>query len=258
MFSTLGIASEALVMRGRSTFEEREDYIIQRSPLEPEYWFGNQIVFRQFPESLDEAQQVFVQAFPDAAHCVFSFDLPDGAVPQWAEDLQGYEVDHTDILVLTGSISGPQLPDGFQFRKITNDADWEQLIELQLQTEVDQGYPVETHRPFIETKFQQIRSRCEKSDFAWFGLFDGEALAADMGITWDDEIARFQSVETRPEYQRKGLCAALLVKVVEQVRLVSPHCRFVIAAAANEGPGRIYRRAGFVHQETIVSLTKEG
>ena len=256
MFRTIGLASDALVMRGRSVFEKHDGYIVQRTPMEPDYWHGNQVIFQVFPETFEDAWRVFRHSFPLAKHCVFTFDLPSGHLPEWTSGLPGFEIDQTEILVLEGSAKPARPILDFHMSQIVSDADWAKLVDLQHQTEVEQGLCTENDREYIDTKFRHVRSQCEDGNFAWFGLFEGKTLAADMGVTWDSKLARFQSVETRKEYRRNGLCGALLSEVLAYLSEVAPHAAPVIAAAADGAPGRIYRRAGFIRKETIVSFER--
>lgn len=259
MFHTLGLASDALVMNGHSTFEDRGTHIVQRTPAEPRYWFGNQVIFRALPDAAGDALDAFATAFPAAPHCVISVDLPQPEVPGWLADLPDFAAEHTDVLVLDGVIRGPALPAGLVPRQIVDDGDWAQVVTLQHAVSLSQGYtPGPAHSTYIEAKFARIRAACARGGFAWFGVFDGPVLAADMGITWNGQIARYQSVETHQDYRRQGICAALLVHVLGHARAQSPRAVPVILAEKDGAPGRIYRRAGFRHRETLLSLVKEG
>ncbi|KMW58865.1 acetyltransferase (GNAT) family protein [Candidatus Rhodobacter oscarellae] len=256
MFRSLGLRSEALVMAGRSTFEDKGGFIVQRTPAEPSFWYGNQLIYRAHPRDSDAMLHAFATAFPEAEHIVISFDTPGEDPPEAMLGLAGMTLDHTDILAANGGIVGPELPPGLTFRRIDSDTDWAGLVSLQCETGVEQGHDSPRHLPYLEAKFAQVRQACEQGRAAWFGVYESDLLVADMGIFWGDGLARFQSVETRKSHRGRGICAALLAKVSAFARAQLPGCILVIVAETGSPAGRIYRRAGFVLKETLVSLLK--
>lgn len=258
MFSRLGLQSDAVVMARRSEFEDMGEFVIQRTLLEPDYWFGNRIVWRGRIEDPTPILAAFRSAFPEAPHCVISFDLPDFDRPDWFATLPDFEFDETDVMSLSGPISGPDLPAAFGFRRIETDAEWAAVTSLQNQTGIEMGHDPVGHTDYTARKFQRVRAECEAGHSHWFGLFDGERLAADMGIVTDGRIARFQQVETAGDFRRQGLCAGLLKRVHEYIAGIHPAATFVIEAEAEGAAGRIYARAGFRKVERDISLMKRG
>ena len=258
MFRTLGFATDALVMRGRSTYEDKGDHICQRTPAEPSFWHGNRLIYRAIPSDPQQMLDAFGQTFPDARHCVFGFDIPDFDPPDWLMQLPGFKSERSDVLATSQAITRPELRPGLTLKQIETDTDWAQIIELQTQTGFEQGYSGTGYEAFVQQRFTQFRRQCKKGLCAWFGVFDGPLLVADMGIVWDHRIARFQCVETRASHRGQGICAALLGAVHHWVRKRSPNCTTVIVADTDGAAGRIYRRAGFSHRETMLSVYKPG
>lgn len=258
MFRSLGLETERLVMARRSSFEDRGDHVVMRTPAEPEFWYGNQVIWKSTAARPEPLLAAFEAAFPDAAHCVLSFDVPGMDTPDWVGDLPDFEPDPADILSLDGPIAGPDLPPGFTFRRIETDGDWAQVVDCQTRTGVEDGFEPARHKVYVTEKYAAVRADCEGGAAHWFGLFAGERLAADMGIVTDGRLARFQSVETMPDYRRQGLCAALLRQVHGAVTAQHPGAHFVIVAETESDAGRIYRRAGFTLHERLTSLMKRG
>lgn len=258
MLSRLGLQSDAVVMAQRSRFEDKGEYVIQRTPLEPDYWFGNRIIWRG---PIGEPQPIltaFRTAFPKAPHCVISFDRPDFDPPDWFSTLPDFEVDETDVMRLNGPLSGPALPEGLRFRPIRTDADWAAVTSLQTRTGIELGHDPKGHAVYNTRKYRQVRAECEAGQSHWFGVFDGDRLAADMGIVTDGRIARFQQVETAEDFRRQGLCGGLLRQVHQYIVARHPGATFVIEAEAEGAAGRIYARAGFRKVERDISLVKRG
>lgn len=247
-----------MVMEDRSSFEDKGAYVVQRSPAEPDFWFGNQLIYREM-RPRDEMLRAFSAEFPDAAHMVLSFDRPGLAPPGWAGADTGFEVDLCDTLALDGPIRGPAMPAGLTFRQIETDADWAAVVGLQTEIGIEQGYDGPRHAPFVQARFAALRARAQnRADLAWFGVFDGPLLVADMGIVWSSALARYQNVETRRSHRGRGICAALLVAAHAHAATRAPKARFVIVADTDGPPGRLYRRAGFGLVEVTLAVYRPG
>ena len=141
MIRTLGLASDALVMDGLSAFENHGDHVIQRTPSEPTFWFGNQLIIADADAKADVVLPRFARAFPDSAHIVVTWDLADmdpaRLDPGFAA--AGCEVDVSDVLRLDGMIADATLPDGVTIRPLNGDDDWAQALSLQLACGKEEG-----------------------------------------------------------------------------------------------------------------------
>jgi hypothetical protein len=257
MFRSLGHRTDSLAMAGRSTYEDRGHYVIQRTQAEPNYWFGNRLIYREVvTNQVDRLAGAFESAFPEATHKTLSLDIPHLTVKGW--NLQGFEIEHVDVMARSGPAPNVPMPDGRTIRRISSARDWDQVIALQHEIGVEQGYDQDSHLPFIQTQFEAVAERCRGSSFAWFGVFDGDLLVADMGIVWDKALARYQNVETRGTHRGRGICAALLAHVSAFAAHHVAGAQQVIVADVDGAPGRIYRRAGFALKEQLISLYRPG
>lgn len=257
MIRSDGIASDVLVSRGVSVVEDHGNYTVLRTPSEPNYWFGNTVIMRDPP--LDPAchVRVFHKEFPEVRHICIQYDIPNfqlGEMEAWFIE-SGFEIDHVAFLALTGPANPSDIPDGLTVRQIAGD-DWDQLTDLQQEIGIEEGYNDADHRDYLEGRNRNRRAQIARGEGAWFGVFDGDLLVADMGLFHDGTIGRFQSVETRASYRNRGICAGLLTHVVDWARAINPRMRLLIAADAGGAPRRIYERAGFEPFETITAVVK--
>ena len=81
----------------------------------------------------------------------------------------------------------------------------------------------------------------------WLAEADGRAVSS-AGIFWDADgkLARFQSVDTRPEARGNGFCTGLLNAMVLDIQQRLPQLETcVIVAEVGAQAERIYRRVGF-------------
>ena len=257
MFRTLEMRTEALVMGAGSVWEDLGDRVIQRTPSEPTYWYGNRVIWRVPPTDLERHLAAMAEAFPEAPHGVVTWDVPDMAPPDGLPD--GWQLDHAQTMALEGQIAEAADPEGLALRPIETDEDWAQVVALQTETTVPEGEPVlPAHAEFQARRFAHRRADCAAGRSAWFGAFDGDLLVGDMGIVVGQGLARYQNVETRPSHRRRGIAATLLRHALRWARDRDPECLAVIVADRDSAPGRLYARAGFTVHETTVTLFKPG
>ncbi|WP_208996241.1 GNAT family N-acetyltransferase [Pseudovibrio ascidiaceicola] len=251
---TLGVRSDLLVERSVSEVVVHPDRIVLRIPDEPHYWAGNMVFFRG--DKVDPEQQIaqFRKDLPEAAHTMFGWDTPDMKIgPEHAPFSKlGYELEQIDVLSLTQPLNRAPTPDGINIRPIETEEDWKQVIALQIDTAVEQGYDRDSFGIYVSKRFESRRRQIKAGLANWFGAFDGDLLVADLGIYADAAVSRFQEVETRPSHRKRGICAALVTVGVDWAKAQAPATIPVLQAHSDGPAGRIYRRCGFEHRETLV------
>lgn len=260
MIRSVGLASDVMVMRDVSSLEARDGYQVVRTPTEPNFWWGNFVIFDDCPADPSAQIAAFKTEFPDAAHMLIVWDDPEmtPGVGHAALERKGFFIDVADVLVLTGDLIRAALPEGIIIRPVRTDADWRAVIDLQTDIGLAEGHDPVAHRPYVENRFAAIRAQCEAGVSCWFGAWDGMVLAGDLGIMTDGRTARYRSVETRDIYRRNGICPALVCAAYDWAMARGPSAQTVIIAMANSAAGRIYRRCGFTHSETSVSAILKG
>ena len=260
MLRSLTLRTELLTLSGLSQLSDAGDYIVQSTPAEPDYWMGNQIIFKTTDVGRAQAEALFERHFPDARHRAFVWDAPDLQSEAISDDFAeaGYEAEHVDALVLAGPLRDAPLPSGITIRPFEDEADWIAALDLQEEVGIEQGYDQRGHRAYLAGRNKGRRSQIAKGLGQWFGAFDGDLLVAQMGIFHDDTVARYQAVETRTSHRRRGVCSALLRHAALWALDRAPQASVVIVAEANGPAGRLYRSMGFAHRETIRGVLRPG
>lgn len=255
---SLGLASDVMVLGDRSQLEERAGYCVLRSPEEPDFWFGNMIF--EDSDRVDPEHQIaiFRSEFPDAKHVTIAWDIPDMKETDRLDVFKqrGFKVDKSDVLVLSASLVRHEAPEGISIRQLETDEDWDKATELQGITGVEVGHDAEGYLSYIKTRMEACRRLTDEGRGIWLGAFDGDELAGDLGIYANSETARFQAVETRASYRRKGICAALVTAGVEWAQARYPQTQTIIVADQHSAAGWIYRRCGFALKEQIFAVYK--
>ena len=260
MIASLGLASEMLAMRGLSEVTDHGAFLVQRTPGEPDYWSGNQILLRDPAQDAGRALGWFEAAFPDATHRAFVWDLPGLAAvapdPGFAQ--AGCAPDLCDVLSLTGPLAGADLPEGFAVRALAGAEDWAASLALAIEMGREDGHDGPQHAAYLRRRLEARRGQIAAGQGAWFGVFDGDLLVAQMGMLHDDRIARYQDVQTRARHRRRGLCAALLRHAGLWALGRAPQAVPVIIAQADGDAGRLYRRMGFALTERLTGVLRPG
>ncbi|MEJ2017642.1 MAG: hypothetical protein P8X51_04890 [Maritimibacter sp.] len=137
---TLEIETDLMVTGTRSVLDHRDDRVIQRSPGEPDFWFGNRTIFREAPEEIEAAIAIAQADFPDQRFSVISWDVPDLDPSPYKPALEaaGYEIEQ-GITLAGQQVIRPGLPEGIRFAEIERDEDWDAVITLQTESLIAEG-----------------------------------------------------------------------------------------------------------------------
>jgi GNAT superfamily N-acetyltransferase len=251
---SLGLASDLLAMSGESVVEEYPDRIVQRTPAEPDFWFGNRLIFCEPPTDAGEAIRQFYADLPEARHVCLSWDVPNLSFADVQTVFAGTDliVEEDDVLTLTGPIRRTPVPEGIAFRALA-EADWAQSEQIAFDSRDEVSIPPKEYRAYLADRSATRRAQIARGLGQWFGAYDGDLLVADMGIFHDRRVIRYQSVQTRESHRRRGIGAALLVHAFDWARARAPEAVAVIVAETDSAAGQLYRRAGFALSETRIS-----
>ncbi|SDK54267.1 GNAT family N-acetyltransferase [Aliiruegeria lutimaris] len=253
-----GLRSDLMVLRGLSVVEEHLDRVVVRTPSEPDFWFGNMVIFRDDRIEPDAQIARFRKDFPTSRHVTIVWDAPALSNAPALERFTalGFEIDRSDVLTLEGLSNPAPVPPGIEIRPIETPEDWEQVIALQIETGIEAGHLPEIHAPFVRKRFANHRKQVAGGRGCWFGAFDGAQLVGDLGIFEGEGTARFQDVETRESHRRRGICAALVSVGLNWARRRAPASTPVIVAYTEGNAGRIYRRCGFTLSEQLLAVIR--
>ena len=255
---SLGFRTDLLLLElGGSDLEDTGEYVVVRTPDNPNFWWGNFLLFRTpfAPGDVRRRLDAFHTEFPAADHVALGIDTVDGVIG--AEDevvAAGFEIGR-DVVMTAREVVPPARPnEESTYRYLSSDDDWEQLVQLGLVTapmEVDDLY-VEFTRRKVATK----RALVEAGHGKWFGAFEGDRLQSSLGLMFDGKgLARFQSVQTHPDDRNRGI-ASTLVHRASTYGLTEGGARTLVMVADPEYLAiRIYRALGFSETETQLQFS---
>ncbi len=209
----------ALLVAGGSEVEDRGDHLVVRSPHNPTHWWGNFLLLERAPAAADAARWLerFAATFPDAGHVAFSVDGTHGRVSDldpWAA--AGLVVEAQAVMTASGVRTTRRRSDAV-CRALVSDEDWAQSVELRVRCSDGREEPA-AFRTYATAQAQTRRQLVDAGHGGWFGAFDDDRLVSQLGLfVAGPGLARFQSVETDPDFRRRGLAGTLIAHAVERV-----------------------------------------
>ena len=258
--TSLGYQTDfALLQYGGSTIDDRGDYWVIRSPHNPTFWWGNFLFLPSPPAESDAARwlDIFHEEFPEAEHVALGFDGKRCTVA----DVEGFidlGLDAEASTVMTASsVHPPARPNtSATYRPLSSDADWEQFVELRMAC-IDPGHDPQGYEVFSRAQGQTRRDLIAQGRGQWFGAFVDGQLVSQMGLfTASEGLARFQSVETHPDFRGQGLAGSLVYEVSRYgFDQLGAHT-LVMVADPDYLAIRVYRSVGFEDTESQLQVER--
>ena len=236
--------------------EDKGDYIFVRSPDNPDFFWGNFLVFPEPPQAGDFSKWTshFEKEFSGMEginHMTFEWD--DSSEKPNLEEFQknGFEYDETIVLVAKGGIHPVYENDAIEMKAIKSDEDWGKLIDFQVEVNPD-GYREESLRPFIEKRFQDYRHYSQSGLGNWYAAYQDGRMVADLGLYAEDGVARYQNIKTHEDYRKRGIAQTLM-----QFAASDLGADYFVIQAEDDGPAiNMYQSIGFVPQEVIAGVCR--
>lgn len=255
--------------RGR-VLERRDGYLVVRSPQNPAHHWGNFLLLDDAPTVGDGArwEALFEAEFSDTpavVHKAFGWDRTDGAPGEVRSEFvpRGYELE--EIVGLHARAGGVRSHprENREVMAATLDprpgADpdlWEQVVDIWVaSSEVEPGQE-QARRSFIRQRLGELRALFSEGMGSWYVALEpdrGEVVGC-CGIVASGPLGRFQSVDTRADWRRRGVCSRLLVEACGHSELRHAVERFVIAADAGYHALGLYESLGFEAVERVVGV----
>lgn len=247
---SLGYKTDLIFTSYDGEIIDRGDYLVVRTPTNPTFYWGNYLLFSQPPAEgdLQKWQELFAMEIgvpPHVNHQTFGWDAAgneSGVVEPFLKN--GFHMEQSVVLECR-SLNPPSGPlPGVRVRPLETDEDWNACIENQVECR-DPEFGETGYRLFRQRQMNRYRAMSGKGMGAWFGAFIGTRLVADLGIFYTGRLGRYQSVQTHPNYRRKGIAGRLVFEsglfALKRFQLES----LVIVANTGSFAEKLYRSIGF-------------
>ena len=250
----------ALLRLAGSEIDDRGTHIVVRTPDNPGFRWGNFYLLAR-PPSADEVDAVIAAYdadFAESTHRAFGIDgtTPYGAALDPLVQV-GLKPDTSTVMTAT-SVNPPPHPNPeATYRRLASDDDWAQRVEISIA--VDDGETETTsYLEFVTRRADAERALAEAGHGAWWGAFLDGRLATVMGlVNAGGGLARYQSVETHPEYRGRGLAGTLVHRVAAYGFDDLGAKTLVMVADPEYSAIRIYRSVGFEGTESQTELNQK-
>jgi ribosomal protein S18 acetylase RimI-like enzyme len=252
--------------------ERWSEFLLVRSPSNPQHYWGNLLVFDRPPSAGDALrwEGLFDEAFgdePRVRHRTFAWDCTDGEAGAAHEEFtgRGYVIDESVGLVAHAS---QLVPHSRENREVVvraldpavgaDQALWDAVVEIQLANSEDDGTPDDQHRAFTLTRLDDLRALFRVGRGAWYVALDPATgdVAASCGVVVTAGRGRYQTVDTVLAYRRRGISSRLVVEAAHRTRDDFGAERFVIVADAGYHALPLYESLGFERAETVVGVCR--
>jgi GNAT superfamily N-acetyltransferase len=240
---------------------DRGAYLVVRTPSNPTFYWGNFLLFENPPAEGDYPRwtELFAREIgvpPTTRHMTFGWDTArgeQGVAAPFLED--GFRPLKCTVLTAR-QLDPPAHPAAdLAVRPLVSGDDWAQAVENQVITR-EPEFTEDEHRNFCRRAMDRYRRMAARGLGDWFGAFLHGKLVADLGIFHSGAVGRYQSVQTHPDFRRRG-CAGTLV--YEASRYAMEHYgldTLVIVAETDSAAGRLYQSLGFAATEYQTGLEK--
>jgi GNAT superfamily N-acetyltransferase len=240
-----------------SQVEDRGDYLVIRSPRNPSYWWGNFLLLTPpAPGSARHWVATFAAEFPAAEHIALGIDVTEiGAIDVAEYAAVGLRFERSAVLTAQELTEPPRASVDAAYRELSGDSDWRQAAKLR--AVVNAGEPG-GDPAFIRARIAAERAVTEVRHGCWFGAFIEGELVAQLGIVTDGSgVARYQNVETHPDWRRRGLASTLVWHAGQHGLEALGASTLVIVADPMASAIRVYRTVGFTDAETQIGFERQ-
>jgi ribosomal protein S18 acetylase RimI-like enzyme len=234
------------------TVEARDFGLVVRTAANPTFYWGNYLLLPAPPQRGEPTEWLehFAAEFPDAEHVSIGVDGTDGDLGA-ADDMRALGLAEDVSIVLTAPGVAPigEIGADVELRPPATDEEWAQTVEFRIAVDEDD---TSAHREFVVRRAAEFRALMMAGHGVYVAAFVDGVARAGLGLFAGDGLARYQSVETHPDFRRRGLASALLIEAARLVTARHQVDRLVIVADPSYVAIDIYRRVGFRDAERQV------
>lgn len=243
--------------RNESEITEKESYIVIKTLSNPGFHWGNYLIFKKAPVHGDVINWINIfqremTHYKEFKHYVFAWD--ESEEPKSPEYLEhGFQLQKSVSLKANSLIYPKTFNPNVIVKILESEKEWTEAIELQVANR-ETVYSYDDYKEFVSNQAKAYKKLIVQNRGARFGAFLDGKLVADLGIYFEDGVARYQSVVTDSEYRRQGICATL---VYESGKHALDNWRvntLAMEADPDYHAAKVYESVGFTPVENSYSL----
>lgn len=255
---SLGYRSDLIFTKFDGEVSDRGSYLVVRTLTNPNYFWGNLLIFDRVPRKGDFARWKSISKAeftdPRIYHMTFAWDTPTGDEGDVSEFLaEGFRLER-GVCLTARSIHLPAKhhPD-LVVHPIETDQEWEDSIQIQISCGND-SLSKQAWEGFYRNQMDRYRNMVKTGIGHWFGGWLGGKMVAGLGLFRDGNLGRYQLVSTHPSYQRQGVCGSLVFLSAKYGMEKMGLETLVMVADEEYHAARIYETVGFKPTEKMLGV----
>ncbi len=264
LFRTLELRTDIGVLYDDARCTVRDGFVAVENPQNPLHFGGNMLVFPGPPRDgdLERWLALWDETFGDRFdHRTFEWDTAGGEEGASAEFVDaGFDLHRTSILA--ASPRDIRLPEKDSSHVAVVEVDLaaagDDVVALGLASDPAMAARegVERHRECQRKQLARRRRAIEAGRGFWLGARAGDGtLTGALGLfDVGGGIARYQHVDTHPDWRRQGICSRLLYGAAQLGAERFDVDTLVIAADREYHALDLYRKAGFAERQLSAGL----
>lgn len=255
--NSLSLRTNMIFARNESEIIPRESYIVVKTMSNPTFHWGNYLIFKQAPKDSDiiNWMNIFQKEFSHYKtfdHYVFAWD--ELTRPESIEYLGHDFALEESVSLKTSTLNPPKYYNrDVVVRLYSSSADWEVALELQVSAR-DPKFNYKEYKEFKSNQDHSYHKLIDQKRGGRFGAFLDGKLVADLGIFFEDGLARYQNVVTHPDYRGRGICGTLVYESGKYALDFWGVKILCMEADPDYHAARIYESVGFTPAENSYSL----
>lgn len=249
---SLGYRTDLFLIRELGEIEQRDGYVVARTPDNPTFYWGNFLLYAG-PPSADSVRQWssdFAREFPQARHVALGWNSSNrGETQAFIDD--GFALQELVVLQATRVRSPAASNEACVVRPLETPEEWRDARELGVRIRGDDFPDEEAYRIFRAGRTQGFRRLQELGAGFYYGAFVGDVLAGTLGIFEAGNAARYQQVEVDETFRRRGICKMMMSQAAAHFATTRSVHRFVIVTEVDNhhNTRALYESMGFADPE---------
>lgn len=256
---SLGYMTDLIFHRFDGEVVDRGDYIVIRTPSNPNFHWGNFLLFEAPPCATDFERwsRLFAEEIgtaPEINHVAFGWDTTAGEKGDVQPFLDaGLHLDLSVVLTAREVSPPPKVSNKIDIRPIRQDWEWDGALQNQIMCRGPE-YGLAGYTDFKTRQMARYREMVRAGRGQWFGAFMGEQIVGDLGVFIEGGVARYQAVETHPEHRRQGVCGTLVYEAAKYAFSDLKAHTLVMVADPEYHAAKIYESVGFRPTERQIGV----